>query len=250
MTTLNPNNGDISAISYDVVKHEPLSRKENKEIFCARVFTPVKSLREVAETMEREGSKYRAVEIFSILEMFAEVVTRLLQEGYAVNVGSLVRFRPSIRGKFETQDEVFNRSRHRIVVTAAIGSALRDVAANAAVVRTLSIPLPELSMVYNGQNGEPETCVSDGLLIAMGKGFIWDDTAEDEGFFLNYAGQNLPCQIVSMDDKRETVFMIVPHTLNEGDEVELSFRTRHTASGNLAIVVYDRKIVATTEETL
>lgn len=246
MTMLNIDNGEAAAINYAVVKNSALSKRENKNVFCARVTAAAKSLREVAETMVENGSKYSAVEIYAILEAFADVVARLLKKGCAVNVGSLVRFRPSIRGRFETEADAFNPSEHRIVVKASVGSALRNVAANASVLRASSLPLPVLTAVYNAQNGELNTCASEGVIVVMGKHFIWDSTATDEGFFAIYDGTELACTLISLDDNRMTAFLEMPHMLNPGDEVELCFRTRNTSSGNLTMVNYGSKVIATT----
>ena len=238
MTILNANNGDAAAVRYDVVKNCAQSKTLGRDVFCSRTSTRVKSLAEVADTMVREGSKYEANEVVAILEKFAKVTTRLLQEGYAVNVGSLVRFRPSIRGKFETVDEAFSKAKHRIVVRASVGSALRNVAATASVQRITVIPLPEITTVYNGLTGSLATLDTEGPLVVLGKRFTWDATAEDEGFFTEVNGVRQPCEIFSIDTARTSVFMNTSAVMGEGIQATLYFATRNTATGELATIRY------------
>jgi hypothetical protein len=238
MTILNANNGDAAAVRYDVVKNCAQSKTLGRDVFCSRTSTRVKSLAEVADTMVREGSKYEANEVVAILEKFAKVTTRLLQEGYAVNVGSLVRFRPSIRGKFETVDEAFSKAKHRIVVRASVGSALRNVAATASVQRITAIPLPEITTVYNGLTGTLATLDTEGPLVVLGKRFTWDATAEDEGFFTEVNGVRQPCEVFSIDTARTSVFMNTSAVMGEGIQATLYFATRNTANGELATIRY------------
>lgn len=238
MSILNVDNGNAAAVRYDVVKNCAQSKTLGRDVFCSRTSTKVKSLTEVADTMVREGSKYETNEVVAILEKFAKVTTRFLQEGYAVNVGSLVRFRPSIRGKFETVDEAFSKAKHRIVVQASVGSALRNVAATASVQRITAIPLPVISTVYNGLTGTLATLDTEGPLVVLGKRFVWDTTAEDEGFFTEVNGVRQPCEVFSIDTARTSVFMNTSAVMGEGIQATLYFATRNTANGELATIRY------------
>lgn len=244
MQMLNIDHGDSVGIRYAVVKNHAQSKVKAQDVYNARVVANVKSLREVADAMVREGCKYEAAEVLSILEKFATVTARLLQEGNAVNVGSLVRFRPSIQGKFEAENGVFERGTHRILVRATIGSALRNVAGAASVIRvTPALPLPELLEVFNGATGNAD-CISNEMTFTVrGKAFEYDEDAADEGFFLNLDGQELRCPVITMDASKEHVLLMVPHQVAPGNELELSFRTRHTASGAMAIVGYPKALV-------
>lgn len=161
---LNIDNGDSSAIRYNLAKNAILEKSKGELSYYARVVANTKSLREVAETMVREGLKYSAYEVYCVLEFFTDVVTRLLKEGCAVNVGSLVRFRPRIQGKFASETDSFKRGVHRILVGASVGSALRNVAAAAPVSRvSAAVALPELLAVYNGATGHQDMVMSPPL---------------------------------------------------------------------------------------
>ena len=244
MQMLNADNGDAVGIRYEVVKNHAQSKLKAVDVYNARVVAGVKSLREVADAMVLEGCKYETAEVLAILEKFAQVTARLLQKGHAVNVGSLVRFRPSIQGKFDAENDVFQRGAHRILVRACIGSALRDVAATVNVMRvTPALPLPELLEVFNGATGNAD-CISNEMTFTVrGKAFVYDKDAADEGFFLNMDGQELRCPVIALDDGAGHALLMVPHQVAPGNELELTFRTRHTANGAMAIVGYPKPLV-------
>jgi hypothetical protein len=239
MATLNVDNGSSAAIRYEVVKNFAQSKAKGVNIYNARVQAPTKSLREVADTMVREGCKYEPGEVVAILEKFANVTTRLLQEGNAINVGSLVRFRPSICGTFKSLDTGFSKADHRIIVKASVGTALRNVAATAPVERVTSLGLPELQKVYNAVTGKMNTMCSEGDIIVMGKRFIWNEEAEDEGFFTEVEGNVMKCEVFNLDKDNASAFMHTKQFMMEGDEAQLIFRTRNTSTGELAVFKYD-----------
>jgi hypothetical protein len=241
---LNIDNGDSSAIRYNLAKNAILEKSKGELSYYARVVANTKSLREVAETMVREGSKYSAYEVYCVLEFFTEVVTRLLKEGCAVNVGSLVRFRPRIQGKFASETDSFKRGVHRILVGASVGSALRNVAAAAPVSRvTAAVALPELLAVYNGATGHQDRVSNESTFIVKGANMVYDINAADEGFFVNLDGQELRCTVILMDEKHANAVLLMPQQIAPGNEVALSFRTRHTTSGGKAIISYGKTLV-------
>jgi hypothetical protein len=235
-------NGEQNAIRYDLSKNALVEKNKGERSYYARVYTTTKSLKTVAEAMVREGLKYSQYEIYCILEAFTDVVTRLLKEGYAVNMGSLVRFRPSIQGSFKTEQDGFTRGDHRIVVRASVGSSLRNVAASAAVARISAAWTPEIHEIHNGMTGEENTVAPDGSLVITGTRLKWNTSAADEGFFANLDGDELRCTVMSTDTTNNTIFILLPHTLVEGQAVELTFRTRTTPSGELAMIDYPEVI--------
>lgn len=243
MATLNVDNGDTSAIRYDVVQNMALTKRSDlPPVYCARVHAATKSLKEVAETMVREGLKYSPYEVYCILQSFAEVVSRLLKEGYAVNVGSLVRFRPSITGRFNSDTEAFSHSNHRIVVRACVGTALRNVASTATVTRISATWVPELMTIYNGMTGEENTVTPEGSIVITGKRLKWNTSAADEGFFATVDGDEQRCTVLTTDKTNETIFVLLPHTLVEGQTVDITFRTRTTPNGDLSMVEYPTQL--------
>jgi hypothetical protein len=187
--------------------------------------------------------------VFCILEAFAEVVSRLLKEGYAVNVGSLVRFRPSILGRFNSDTETFSRGTHRIVVKACVGTSLRNVAASATVARISATWVPEMTSIYNGMTGEENTVTPEGNIVIAGKRLKWNLSAADEGFFASVDGDELPCTVLTTDKTNETIFVLLPHALAEGQTVEITFRTRVTPNGELSMVEYPTALTCVASKT-
>ena len=106
-----------------------------------------------------------------------------------------------------------------------------------------AVPLPELLEVFNGATGNPDTVSNESAFIVKGKGFAYDTDAADEGFFVNSDGQELRCTVILMDDTDTNAVLMMPHQLAPGNEVELTFRTRHTTSGAMAIIAYPKPLV-------
>lgn len=184
ITQLNVSNGTASAIQYSVVKNRAASAIKGNAIFNAVTTTPTKSLQDVAKRMVEGGSKYAPHEIVSMLTHFADVVAKFVTEGNAVNVGSLMRIRPSIRGTFETEEEHYDDAKQRIVVATSTGSLLRDVAAKATVRRIDGKTLPEILTVLNNKTFNTDTISTNGALYVTGKRLDWDENNEEEGWFL------------------------------------------------------------------
>lgn len=239
MNQLNIENGSRCALRYEVIKNALREKNAGEISYCARVYTTVKSLREIAETMVHEGSKYKAIELFAILQDFTDITTRLLQEGYAVNVGSLVRFRPSIQGKFTSEDDAFTRGRHRIVIRSSTGSILRDVAASATVERiNKGETPPKLLNVFNCVTGTLNTVCSTGTLTISGKRLSWNPENPDEGFFTTLDDDTQRCELLHVNEEQTCAFIKIPHTLQEGDQITLTFRTRQVLNGPLRNIPY------------
>lgn len=229
MSSLNAKNNPCYALRYEIVRNALHKKNFGETTYFARVHAEVKSLRELTETMVREGSKYKASEIFAILQDFTNLTIRLLQEGYAINVGSLVRFRPSIRGKFTSEEDVFTRGIHRIVVASATGSVLRNVAADALVERVnKSDTLPKLSTIHNATTGRMNTLSHTKLLTVLGKRLTWDIDDPNEGFFATLGNDSRRCEVLHANKQKTNVLIKVPQDLQVGDQISITFRTQLT----------------------
>ena len=188
--------------------------------------------------MVREGSKYKSSEIFAILQDFTDLTIRLLQEGYAVNVGSLVRFRPSIRGKFTSENDTFTRGVHRIIVRSATGSILRNVAASTTVERISATSHPQIRLVYNSITGKANTVCSNGTLSIQGVHLAWNRENSEEGFFVTLDGATQQCEVLHVNEADTHALLKLPHALQEGDSITLSFRTRTATENGLVTTTY------------
>lgn len=229
MSSLTAKNNPGHALRYEVVRNALYEKNRGERSYFARVHAEVKSLRELAETMVREGSKYKATEIFAILQDFTDLTIRLLQEGYAINVGSLVRFRPSIRGKFTSEEDVFTRGVHQIVVTSATGSVLRNIAANTVVERVnKSDTLPKLAAIHNTTTGRLNTLCHTKLLTVLGKRLTWDIDNPNEGFFATLGNDSRRCEVLHVNKLKTNVLIKVPQDFQVGDQFSISFHTQLT----------------------
>lgn len=94
--------------------------------FAARAVVRSLGLKQIAEQMVREGSKYSENEIIAIADQLFSVVLNRLKNGFSINLGSMLRIRPSIKGKFEREDEAFDPKKHKIFVAVSVGRWLRE----------------------------------------------------------------------------------------------------------------------------
>ena len=225
MAEVNYNAGVASAIRYDVVRNHAAQDAEGKPIYNARVSAPTKSLKDVAKTMSREGSKFRASEIYQMLEHFSSVVTQLVEEGNAVNVGSLFRIRPSIRGTFSGEDDAFVRSKQRIQVRASVGANLRNACSNARVMRIGQMMAAEIVGVVNSVTQKANTLCPAGSLNVSGKRLMYDTQAEDEGVFLTVSGKSYRGKAVAVTPS--LVVVAFPDcNIGEGETATLVLKSR------------------------
>ena len=117
------------------------------------------------------------------------------------------------------------------------------VQATDAMTRVTTVPYPEIQMVYNGLTGNPNTVASQGPLIVMGRNFIWNEAAEDEGFFTDATGEYRACELTSLDAACQFAFLHIVHELEAGAIVRLYFITRNTGNGERLVIDYDVPII-------
>jgi hypothetical protein len=136
-------------IRYTLQPVPPKARKNNGEEtpYAAHVVAQPASLATLAQQMVREGSKYSESEIVAIATQLMETMAYRLANGEAINLGSMVRLRPAIRGTFATNQSPFNAEEHDIIVTASIGSRLRKIVQGAAVEQVDHVTLPKLKQI-------------------------------------------------------------------------------------------------------
>lgn len=123
------------------------SRDGTEGPYAAHVQIRPASLRSIAEQMVREGSKYSEFEIIAIVSQLMETIAYRLTNGESVNLGSMLRLKPAIRGTFSTLETPFNATEHEIVVSATIGSNLRKIIQQATVEHIERSTSPKLLQV-------------------------------------------------------------------------------------------------------
>ncbi len=223
----NEASANLESIQYHLEEIKPLSRKEGTPVYVARVdVKETYAIADVAQRMVAEGCAVKAATVSLVLSEFAELVGKLMREGRAVNIGGVVRFTPSIRGRFEAPEAEWDTSRHSVVVNALVGSRLRSAASGSAVQRVGAVTLPKLEGVYNMSDGVEGTIASEGILVVKGTRLTWDAEREDEGFFLDLAGARTKCVLQLSRDNDRTVVIRTTQVMSAGDEPELWFYTR------------------------
>jgi hypothetical protein len=216
------------AIQYAVVRNPALSKIKGTDCYNARITAPAMSLRQIAETLVNEGSKYSPAEVNAILEHAADVIARAVKAGRAVNFGALARFRPSIRGSFDGPEDEYTPGKQKIVVTASVGAALRNVAANAPTTKINTVAaLPKIVAVYNAVTGAQDTLCRHGDLIVQGINLDWVE-GDETGFFLEVEGEPFKCTPFNVSADKRTVFL---HTDAEIIEDETAHLHLVTAEG-------------------
>lgn len=238
---------NFGSVQYKVLRNGAASKIAGKDIYTARVVAKeTYGTQELAARMVSEGCAVKASTIRLVLNEFAELTGKLVAEGRAVNIGGVVRFTPGIRGTFDTVDSAWNATKNEIVVNAAVGSRMRAAAALSGVTRLDSIELPVLMRVIDVATGKTDTLTSLGAFFVSGERLTWDDTAEDEGWFLNYGGFETKCTAAEGEqDPGCAALTATQEFLSADEEVKLVFRTRMGGTV-LHQVAYDKPIVSAT----
>ena len=115
--------------------------------YAAHVQIQTASLRSIAEQMVREGSKYSESEILAIVTQLMDTIAYRLTNGETVNLGSMLRLKPALRGTFETKETPFDPRQHEIIVSANIGSKLRKIIQQTTTEQVESVHTPLLGLV-------------------------------------------------------------------------------------------------------
>ncbi len=227
-TIVTEDTADIKSIKYRVVYNAAASKAASRDIYTGVVdIKETYNLNAIAERMVAEGCPVNIASIRLILTTFADLVAKLVAEGRAVYIPGLVRFSPAIRGTFATEEADWDNAENQIVVNASIGSRMRVAAAKSTVQRIVTIVLPTFDQVVDMATQKPNVITSEGAFLVTGERFVWDDTAEDEGFFINVGGEERKCTIHELDPDNEYVILKTSQIFEQsGQEVQLFFRTR------------------------
>jgi hypothetical protein len=112
--------------------------------YAGRAVMKKASLRTIAEQMEREGSKYAQYEILGIAEQMIDVIIDRLRHGETVDFGSMMRIRPSVKGRFESETDEFDTKRHVLEVVVTAGAQLRSALEGVAAEKVDAVVYPEI----------------------------------------------------------------------------------------------------------
>lgn len=221
-------NEDYTNVQYKVSRNAAASKVAGRDVFSARVIAKeTYSTKQLAERMVSEGCAVKATTIRLVLTEFADLIGKLMAEGRAVNIGGLVRFRPSVRGTFDSVDAAFNTAKNAIVVNASIGSRMRAAAALSGVKRLDDIEMPVLQLVIDRTTQKRDVITSEGAFNVAGEHLTWDAAAEDEGWFISYGGFETKCTPAADEQDPANAALTATQTFTAADEeIQLIFRTR------------------------
>ncbi len=236
-----------NTIRYRVQLNAAASKSAEREVYTGVVdVKETYDLDLVAKRMVERGCVAGKSTIHLVLTDFADLVSDLVAEGRAVTIPGLVRFAPSIRGTFETIDSPWDAANNQVVVNASIGSRMRAAAAKSTVQRVDTITLPELELLVDVATQQPNVITSEGVFIVSGTQLLWDETAEDEGFFLNAGGEETKCTQQEETQDETCAILKTSQIFDEaGLPVELFFRTR--INGTLHQIKYANAITSAIE---
>lgn len=144
--------------------------------YAARAVVKPMNLRQIARQMVREGSKYAEHEILGVAEQMIDVIIDRLRHGASVNFGSMMRFRPSIKGGFESATEPFDAKKHQLKVAVSAGPWLRNALDGVAVEPMVAVTFPQIIDVEVGEAEDANVVQLFGRHLYrkdLGKGSQW-----------------------------------------------------------------------------
>ncbi len=235
---------NTGTIKYRMRELVPLSRKEGAPVYTARVITgEAKQLDDVAAAMCDINGLLKPAQVRMVLDEMANAIAGLIASGEAVNLGGLITLKPAIKGRWDTDTPKDVAASGEIVVRATAGARIRAVAEASSITRMDDALLPTLEQVFNMQNGEEGTLISEGTFMVKGSKFVWNDTAEDEGFFLDLSGARTKCAHLITRDGNKTVVLRATQIMSPGDEPTLWFYTRLGGDSALYQVKFNGELI-------
>lgn len=234
----------FGSIQYKVIRNGAASKLKGRDVYSALVIPrETYGTQQLSERMADEGCTVKASAIRQVLDELVILITKLVSEGRAVNIGGLIRFMPSIRGNFESPDEPLDPKKHEILINACSGKRMRARAAMSPTSRLDGPPIPVMMQVLDKANGRTNRVSSNGDFFVTGRHLTWDVSAADEGWFIVCDGQETKCLPVAKKQEAACAALNTGVAFSASDkEVGLIFRTR-LGGKTLHRVEYDSQIL-------
>ncbi len=122
---------EVSCVEYCIDEHKAASMKKGRPVYTARVVEKeVYYLEDTIDRMRTAGCAVNKSVIRLVLDEYFSMVKRLTAQGRAVAIPGIVRFAPTIRGTFDSEDEPFDSKKHKIVIQATVSKKLLNIAKN------------------------------------------------------------------------------------------------------------------------
>ena len=154
-------------------------QKYQSKINSAGVYTTAELAAEVAENLKESANH-----IVSFLNEVASVAGEKLAEGNRVLLDGLCRLELYGQGKFDTEDESWDTSKHSIVVRAIPYDEIKSAAKDVVPVNTLSKVSIQLLGAQDATTLEQNTLTIGNTLLLQGKNIQVTTGYSDEGYYL------------------------------------------------------------------
>ena len=133
------------------------------------------------------GSTITRMDLTAVLESLVLISKELMIEGYRINMGDLIQLYPKIRGKFNTETDVYDAVRHTLEFGARVPEKTKKLMRpRATLVKDAIVDKsPRVSSFRDTQTGTTNTSITGGGGgMVRGTHLVFDGNAADEGLFL------------------------------------------------------------------
>lgn len=184
--------------------------------------------------MKQKGTTFSEAEIGAFLVLLDETVREELAKGQTVKL-SFATLRLSIGGVFIGLKDRFNRSRHKVKVTATSSATLNHFAAGLPVERvSKSVAIPILNNFLDISTGQNNTVLSPGRIGRInGSGLFPEFDNPKQGLFLVSDDEEQEIRVVDIEThSRSKIVFIIPE-LPASTTWYLELRRAYGRSGSI-----------------
>ena len=139
------------------------------------------------------GTTLTPTDVSAVMDLFNTLVSTRLEEGFTI-VTRFANFRISIKGKFESEDDAFDSSRHTLVARVNPGASLKKRLENALHVEKISQIKTRADLkAFRDLRTKTENQIAtpDGNASLIGNGLDFDGENPDQGIFFKDEDGNL-----------------------------------------------------------
>lgn len=142
------------------------------------------TIEDIYKQMTREGSTITKAEALAVFEEITQAIAGILEEGHSI-VTPLVNITSSVSGVFESEDDRFDPSRHKVRLNIANGLRLRELdGAISPVVGSSGMRQPSLLRFHdNGSETQNELITPNGGARIKGSLLKFDEEDDAQGIF-------------------------------------------------------------------
>ena len=189
--------------------------------YAAHVKVQTASLRSIAEQMVREGSKFSEAEIIAMMTQMMDTIAYRLTNGETVNLGSMLRLRPAIRGTFESKDSPFDPRQHEVIISANIGRKLRKIIQQTTAEQVTPANSPEFTQILPFEEASAEHNVLS--FMVRGNHLVKHPVGVTVTWFIKIADQTIDITPILSDDHK-AVFSLNRANLPQANTFHVGLR--------------------------